>query len=213
MFEKLKSAIFEAEPVKAAAPAPAGPVLQAGNSVLGTTAYTPTLTTSGAPVANDEIFVALLGNINAAVNPNPVVALDEMVQTMLTTGLDEGNRIKASAAALKIAFSDVDQCVTALQMKLGVEKDNFTAQRIGGLDADIANDAQALETVKINIEAAIAKLNEMSQTRDALIAQINQKQADRNNEVAVFEATVVKVNSKLEEERRKMQVYLPQEVK
>lgn len=203
-FDRLKSMVIEETPV--APVVKEEPVVSAAPPV-----FMPSMTVQPKPELVNVIFQNINTTVNA-VESNNLKNLIEMAETMKSAILDEGTRFKAAAAALKITFADVNGTVNTLCLALEAEKNKFINSEIAERDKVIADNCSMLDVIKKDIEATIAKLNELTASRDSSAQAIAQQKAERDQTFAIFEASANKVLADLQNERNKIQVYLPQGV-
>ena len=161
---------------------------------------------------NTEIYSALNTNINNAVTPNNLSKLLEMAETMKSAIVDEGTRIKASAAALKLPTADVNTTIDSILEALTKEEAEFNSTVIAQMGQEFEGINTSITNTNSQIDELVAKLNAATAQRDELVGQANMKQDEKTNLAASFVSTKNQVIAELESNRKKIQIYLPQGV-
>jgi hypothetical protein len=159
---------------------------------------------------DEGLYQALMSNISAAVPDNKLMSLMDMAETMKLAIIDEGTRIKASGAALKLTNYDVNVSIDQLIAAVDAEKAGFAQTDLVRMEDQISVATDEYNKVLTSIEETIAELNTMTAMRDELISKIQAMTADKDNTCQVFEATANKVIVDLQNERKKIQIYLPE---
>lgn len=190
------------EPIKETVAA--SPIVGVGNSYQVASAI------GVSSAVNEDLLQMLVRNIESSVVPNNLKAVQDMAETLKAAIVDEGTRIKAAAAALKLTSADIDTSIMDLVNAVAVEKDRFIKTDIASTDSEIQHDTDTLNSINAEIGLTIQKLNGLTAERDTTIAVINQKQVNRDTKVATFEATSAKIIASLEGERNRIKIYLPQ---
>lgn len=189
MLDKLKSVLWESDPVpnkgaaSAAPPIPAVPMPQATQIPGATFSAMPT-----APGLNQQ----MLDDITAVIARRSTAfsSLEDKIKTLRSSGLDEISATRAAAALLKSEGKSTDAIISSIDLHIrDIEAElqsfssagaNAVKQRVDSLRAEAAN----LQNMTAQDEAQIKSLQEQIQALQTRIFErstvISQKQVDAN---------------------------------
>lgn len=216
VWKKMKDAVWVDETPKVEEPvaAPVAPVqapiqqLQAG-TLPPAYAQAPF---GGGFSANEEVYAAISIAITDGIE-NHLGRLHSMAETMRSAIPDEAMRLKAAAAACGLTSDQINASIDQQMANVAVEKNRFLTTDVAAMNAEIAQINAQTEEVQRQIEDLTAKAQEAVLRRDELSNHSSQKQAEVDNITAVFEITAAKVLQTLDMEKKKVGIYIPQEIK
>jgi hypothetical protein len=193
MFDKLKSLVFEDEKKVEVAPVVAAPA-----------AFVMTSSATGG--VNAEMMGILQGAMSN--NKTSHTTFIETAAKIAGVIADEATRYKTAAASIGADKATLLSAVDSYGPILASEKAAFQQN----LDATLGNEINLLISTNTTISGQIADLNKqlsaLAEENLRNLQDISERQNQYSGFVKDFDATLAKVTSDLETERKKLDIYL-----
>jgi len=193
------------------------PVTKQDDSIKNTTSQILPLQTPSfsqdSQIPDENIFNAILQNINNSVKDNKVKILLDTAEKMKVKIQDEGMRLQGAAAVCGLTSDDLFLTLKQLEDSLHVEVSNFTVNEIPRMENEVKNMQNNLEETKATIEDLTNQLEEASKKQTELMQLISSKQSENNTTVNIFKATAEKVHDYLTQISKKVTIYIQEGTK